>query len=441
MCIIMTKRTTIITFAITLLFAGVLAAPFVSKAVAPITKHCGTLDQSKGPPYSGYGAAYDVFEPSKLMVHIFCPSDSSAYVLLLGSGGQDEIIYNKAYYYAIDAVTRQPMWKELSFSGGGKPYGGDPRSPWRYSYGVAYIGPNPTSSGPIKYVVGYICKAVGGQWKCGCSDTTCAEGKWQLQIVGTEAERVTDTGPGSYCHIATELQPGKVIDHTVRKYSQICAGLPGNYHIGAQSGNCERPRLSMVAGEKPADVALTKTPIVMDNFGLSTTWTDLQGVVSSSARTGDYLFTLAKQKFRWDDDTDTCEFLREDWRQDYKVTVLPPADYVRLDPIALSNGKVNDFSYHASIQLPAGYQGWEVTYVQKLKELPCCNDVSDAFPARWSNSNGSGQVLNEGATVEWWNTNISQALWKEGTYVMYFVAIRRSDYKQVALPITLKIEP
>jgi hypothetical protein len=31
------------------------------------------------------------------------------------------------------------------------------------------------------YIVGYVCTWNGTTWQCGCADTTCASGLWQLQ--------------------------------------------------------------------------------------------------------------------------------------------------------------------------------------------------------------------------------------------------------------------
>lgn len=426
-------------------FALLLATPIASEAAAPLTKHCGTLDQSKGAPPAGYGAAYDVFEPTKLQVRVFCPTDAGGHTtaILIGSGGPNEIVYNKAYYYVTNPTTRVSSWKELNLVGGGGFYNGDSTSGWRYTYGVGYVGAldSTETPGDIQYIVGYVCKSVDGQWKCGCSDTTCADRKWQLQIIGTGADRVADTGPGTYCQIASERRPGEVIEYTVRKFGNMCGGLPGNYYGGAYADGCAIPQLELSAGTMPEGVRITvangpfQQPV---NHNFATAWKNLSAD-PANAPPGTYSFTLENRRYirNPDGDDPVCVFSSVNWSQDYRVTVLPPAEYIKLAPIVLADGRVGT-PYHTTMQLPNGYRNWESLPLATVRQLACCGDATDTFPPQISTNS---YPLVENSILDWYGYTNNPTAWQAGTYRRYIMAIRKSDGKQVAFPITIIIRP
>ena len=119
----------------------------------------------------GFAPPYSVFDSAKsLLIQVFC--SSSGATVSAGAGSSNEIVYNTGYKW----MASQNKWVPITFTGTN--YSGS--TAWLAGSGNASISSSQVESG-TNYVVGYICTNVNSQWKCGCSDQTCATNRWQLQ--------------------------------------------------------------------------------------------------------------------------------------------------------------------------------------------------------------------------------------------------------------------
>ena len=124
---------------------------------------------SQIPP--GFAPPYSVFDAARgLLVQVFC--SSSGTTVTVGSGSSNEAIYNTGYKW----MASQNKWVPVTLTG--TSYSGS--TTWLVGNGNANMPSSQVESG-TNYVVGYVCTNVNGQWKCGCSDQTCATNQWQLQ--------------------------------------------------------------------------------------------------------------------------------------------------------------------------------------------------------------------------------------------------------------------
>lgn len=114
----------------------------------------------------GYGASWSLFTAARdLMLNATC-TDANVNITA-GASGVPSYIYKYGYRWTGSA------WQQYSFTGA------KPSGEWFENSATASV---PKLSG-ITYFVGYTCQRISGTWKCGCSDATCATGKWQLQGV------------------------------------------------------------------------------------------------------------------------------------------------------------------------------------------------------------------------------------------------------------------
>lgn len=134
------------------------------------------------PVPAGYGAAYNVFSPSQLLMEAFC--GDIGVVMKVGAGQSDQVIYEKGYHY------RNKEWEEIMLTGSKRLA----TSPAWIESSAEVVILNPKLVDGMNYVVAYVCTKQGGQWKCGCSDTSCAQGKWQLQTFNKPVPPAVDLG-------------------------------------------------------------------------------------------------------------------------------------------------------------------------------------------------------------------------------------------------------
>ena len=161
-------------YKITAFLGFAVAALFFTYFSHAAPQNCGSYNTGTPPP-SEYGAVYNVFSPSQMLFKVSCDTDGAT----LQVGGTGQVVYEKGYYY-------KEEWKEFKMSG--VRYG-DSRSVYLKGP-VEHVIPENLLSDDVNYVVTYTCVNQGGGWKCGCSDTTCAAGKWQLQSF-LKAEKIT----------------------------------------------------------------------------------------------------------------------------------------------------------------------------------------------------------------------------------------------------------
>ncbi len=143
---------------------------------------CQLFTSSSTPIPPGFGAWYDVFSPSDLLLRVNCGSSSTAF--RVGKGSPFQFIYDEGWKY----VAAQKSWQKIIFSGpvratnrNGKTY------PWFTGSAHVDIDPSIINTGD-NYVVAYICTWTGSEWKCGCRDNSCnpnanpkSGGLWQVQ--------------------------------------------------------------------------------------------------------------------------------------------------------------------------------------------------------------------------------------------------------------------
>jgi hypothetical protein len=142
------------------------AAALVVHAQAGIS--CINYYQGNVPVPAGYGAAYDVNNPSVLLLKAVC--DQGTPRLEIGDGNQSRYIYDQGYFYA------NGQWNVWQFSSANALAGG------AWYPGSAYVNFGPsTVYTNWEYNVAYICTWTGSKWNCGCADAACTTGYWQLQ--------------------------------------------------------------------------------------------------------------------------------------------------------------------------------------------------------------------------------------------------------------------
>ena len=132
------------------------------------------------PSYNGYGAPFDLFKGNAMLLDAKCSSSNTHTIeATLGiPGDMTRIVYTKGYYYDSSVSG----WKQYTATCKGRLNG-----EWCQGHATATItSPNisTASANAPTYFVGMACSVQGGQWKCGCRDTTCANFYWQIQGAG-----------------------------------------------------------------------------------------------------------------------------------------------------------------------------------------------------------------------------------------------------------------
>lgn len=146
-------------------FVFVVFSFFLSVHFLYAQTNCTLYNSSTAVPY-GFGASYDLFSSAKnLLMNVVCSGNFASFTA--GDGSQNTLIYKKGYTYNGIA------WNEVLLTGTEAP---DAPS---YIIGTAK-GTFPILSG-TNYAITYICQNVNNAWKCGCSDSSCSAGHWNLQ--------------------------------------------------------------------------------------------------------------------------------------------------------------------------------------------------------------------------------------------------------------------
>lgn len=122
-----------------------------------------------GPQYavpSGYGASFNVFNTSQMMLSIACNEDES---ITITTGNNDPLtyIYKNGYYY-------DQTWKQFSYTCSNMI--ADAWCPGQVNKTLTNV---PTAD--ANFLVSYTCQWGGTKWNCGCSNTSCSSPAWQLQ--------------------------------------------------------------------------------------------------------------------------------------------------------------------------------------------------------------------------------------------------------------------
>ena len=138
---------------------------------------------SADPIPQNFGAAYNLFSPTKeLLLRVDCGPASTA-TLQVGHGEDRLYIYKTAYEWTGSS------WRKLALSG--QNLVGD----WYLGSAATNLIPSEAQLAEENYVVAYTCLRSGSEWKCGCRDTSCSRNHWQLQAF-TYAPPPLLSGPG-----------------------------------------------------------------------------------------------------------------------------------------------------------------------------------------------------------------------------------------------------
>jgi hypothetical protein len=132
------------------------------------------------PAYNAYGAPFDLFRENTMLVDAKCSwGDTHTIHATVGIPGDlTHIIYMKGYYYDPSISN----WKPYTATCNGAVNGG-----WCQGNATATItDPNisTASANAPTYFAGMVCSVQGGQWRCGCRDTTCTNFYWMIQGAG-----------------------------------------------------------------------------------------------------------------------------------------------------------------------------------------------------------------------------------------------------------------
>ena len=134
---------------------------------------CNSYGSGATPP-SSFGAAYNVFSSARELILSATCNTSNTVTLTSGNGANTTYIWNQAYYTR-DSQT----WNPITLTGTNTAGNG------QWIIGTAQTTQPLTTAEQAtqNYYASYVCTYQTNTWKCGCSDTTCATPKWNLQGV------------------------------------------------------------------------------------------------------------------------------------------------------------------------------------------------------------------------------------------------------------------
>lgn len=117
---------------------------------------------------SGYGAAYDLTGGGQMEVQANCAKTTPT--LDIGRNNQSDYVYKLGYLYQNNA------WQPYTLTSSSALVS----SNWFPAFASVSL-PSGLPSSSWTYAVGYVCSYVNSAWKCGCADSACTTGYWQLQ--------------------------------------------------------------------------------------------------------------------------------------------------------------------------------------------------------------------------------------------------------------------
>jgi hypothetical protein len=137
---------------------------------------------------SGYGAAYNLFSSSReTLLRADC-SDSTYTASIKGANTTPSnfAVFDTGYRWT------GSKWEAYTLSPDGGSKSGD------YILGNAKAS-NLSLAGNTTYWVAFACNLVSGQWKCGCSDSSCRAPKWNLQVAQKGGVATSDGTVSTEC--------------------------------------------------------------------------------------------------------------------------------------------------------------------------------------------------------------------------------------------------
>lgn len=159
---------------------------------------CLKFKNSAGVP-AGYGAAVDVLAiGNPLLVKSDCPDSGNDLTVTIGRGYAVQFVWKTTYVYT------GTSWVPYVMSGI------EGENGWLYGQGQKVVPiPFAATKGNPVFFVGYVCQAVGTQWKCGCVNASCKNSHWQLQAYTGEHEVVSGGVVRHFAPRTITLPPNK----------------------------------------------------------------------------------------------------------------------------------------------------------------------------------------------------------------------------------------
>ncbi len=131
---------------------------------------CNSYGNTSTPP-AAFGASYNLFSSTKeLLVSASCDTNSATFTV--GNGQTTTYIWNQAYY-----TKNGQTWTPITLTGPNTAGNGQ----WIIGSANSTQPLTSTELSTQNYLAAYVCTYQNNAWKCGCSDTTCAIPKWNLQ--------------------------------------------------------------------------------------------------------------------------------------------------------------------------------------------------------------------------------------------------------------------
>lgn len=127
------------------------------------------------PQTNQYARPYDLlFDPGNLLMKVKCGSDDK-FTAEFGTADSQTLVHQSGYVY------RDNIWSPISYV---RQNSSEPMLEQNWIPGIA-TSTFAVPTGQIEqesFVLAFICQAHEGRWKCGCTDATCAESKWNVQV-------------------------------------------------------------------------------------------------------------------------------------------------------------------------------------------------------------------------------------------------------------------
>ena len=152
-----------------IVFITIICAFFIPESQASAAS-CHQRTASTGTPPQGFGLAHDPFSSTQaLLLQASCETSSRQATLTVGTGANTQYIYEKGY------VFRNNEWQQINFTGS------NTNGAWVLGRATSAIIHTTAELDETLHFVAYVCSWTGSEWKCGCRDSACAQGFWQLQ--------------------------------------------------------------------------------------------------------------------------------------------------------------------------------------------------------------------------------------------------------------------
>ena len=139
----------------------------------PPSSFCHKITYDNMPKTPDYAPPYSVLTTThELFVKIFCPSTGHP-TATVGVGNPLHYIYQYGY------TLQNNTWRKVTLTGT-ELFG----NAWYQGTATTILPQTHTDLATDQYFLSYLCAWTGSQWKCGCSDRTCATPHWNLQVFG-----------------------------------------------------------------------------------------------------------------------------------------------------------------------------------------------------------------------------------------------------------------